>query len=280
MAIRSIAAGTTDLSATLTSVTAGDEIWFLEGAQAITAGLNWETVALNRVFFGPNFRGSIGGTSWTVRVDSGTSPRIDINSTSSIIRLSGGASGAVSKINIAPLSGEVRMTGGTFTTINAKRSDVYVDGGAIYNALNNMGAQVTIADNGTAGTTLNSYGGNTISFRSVATANVVAGRVYQKEDSVVTTLNVNNGEHYHQATLLSAGTEATTIGTANMNGAGTLTVSGSPGDTRVGTLNINHAGAKVFTRVGQVKLTAATTNDNAGAGTLTDAFGEVYGGEL
>lgn len=118
-------------------------------------------------------------------------------------------------------SGEVHITGGTTTTLNAQLGYVRVAAGAVATTVRNLGAGMAIEPNGTAITLFVGVGGTTTCERAITTETLDYGHRMSLvgASKTVTNLNIFGGAHHNHRTNGTV---------TNLNGySGTFTPAGS-----------------------------------------------------
>lgn len=156
-----------------------------------------------------------------------------------------------------PFGSTVVISGGTFTLTNVSGCKLEGGASAVFTTINSIGAEGTVATNGTGITTLTGSGKWTVTSRNITTANCDANmRLIVTGTAAVTTVNiVGGGTFNHQ----SSGT----VTTANVRPQGLYTVAGNPGNAGTNvtltTANI-WKGAQLIESVPGFTLTVTTRN--------------------
>lgn len=259
-----------------------DTVYILEGAAdrviatnlpAATAGINYAGLVI-----GPRFRGKIGSASTPLYIGSVTASikfdgalcqechlAVDTGDSSSIEILSCGSgpyalslSGAGTWANIygQATAGFVRVGTTTFTTTwNLGGLLIYVEAGATFGTMYQMGPAARAEILCAVGTLLESHGGN--------------ARLIAAEDKTYALLKVWGGRVSHE------GSASPTITAAHVGGGGTLDMSGGSGKPATITSLYRYSGGNVIKPANSAALTV--TNDYQFGGELTTAPGGGFG---
>ena len=256
-----------------TGPSAGDKIHILGGSQTITVG---PAVNLNAMFFGPNFRGNFSGT---VECSSGTTPVLRVNAAGGYYNITAGAL-AITTIEAAQRSGELRVVSGTTTNLKAYSGTTYVDGAAVVTTIYNFGGTVNALAGAGTTTTFNSSAGVSNCRRTITTVNADGSTFFsQLDNAVITTANVGGSATYrHNAVSSGTNPLTSTLTTLNLAGRFRFLVAGALANPIATTVNVNSRGY-FQTRSGSVTLAYTTLNNNADATMVSEPSGGSGSGE-
>lgn len=248
---------TTEGGATGASVpTAGDDVYFWAGSPNVTAGLTaLASIDLGSLTIGPSFTGNIGGAASPFQFLC-TSGVVRVSSRGGFVNLSA-ASGTIADIRVES-GAEVRLTGGTFTSVRGDKGRLTIESGAVVTNLYNNGASTTADYNATEFTVLSCTAGVVETIRGATTATVdVNGIIRQYRDAsntdTIVTLNIYGGRFLKQ--------NSTPITTINMR-TGVFDPTGATSNFTVSTLNLygNNQTSKFYQTAGNVIVTVSTVN--------------------
>lgn len=150
----------------------GDTVYVIDGSQSITAGLSNSSVNLVGLYFGERYTGNVGttGAPLVISVASGT-PIFQYKASGAYANVQPGSSNITTAKVISTGPGELRLVGGTTTTLQVGSSaKVYVQSGAIVTTIYEAGGSLIVDSNATAITALIQEGGRSIFDRAVTTA--------------------------------------------------------------------------------------------------------------
>jgi len=236
---------------------------FIVGAtnQAIIAGLTHAYTGVT-IIVTDGFGGTIGTSSAAL------SP-----SSAALIRYAGrgafakfGSAGTVTLGDFQHSTGDVTLSGGTWTTLYNSAGSLVIDAAAVVTTLWNLAGSVTAAYNATAITTLNSAGIYAMIRRNITTLNAKRGITIQENNGTTTftavgTSNIENGATYNKR---SGGTDTT----ANVFPGGKLTgeknAGNASGTATISTVNRYVGSTVVATGIAGVPITITTDNPVGG----------------